>query len=323
MPVFNGARFLKESIESILSQTHSDLELIAVDDGSTDHTLDVLNSFNDRRLIVLKKNHSGVIDALNMGIARAKGEYFARMDCDDIALSGRLETQAACMKETGADVVGGRVRVFADKGDVRDGLKKYEAWLNGLGTHEEVIRNIFLENPLASPTLFMRLKTIRKIGGYDAGVHPDDYNLTLKCFAAGLKFHIADKVILEWRDHPERMSRTAPELADQRFFDIKAKYFKNLHSNPDRPFVIWGIGRNGKNLFKAFERAGFPIAGFTAEKKFIREKTLYDVPVLPWDKWPKRAFFILAVATRGAREAIQSELSSRRPAETADFTTFC
>src|ERR1700690_1943654 len=93
MPVWNGETFLREAIDSILSQTFADFELIIVDDGSTDGTAKILASYPDARLRVFRLDHAGIVVALNFGAAQARGTWIARQDADDISWPGRLEAQ--------------------------------------------------------------------------------------------------------------------------------------------------------------------------------------------------------------------------------------
>ncbi len=92
MPVWNGERFLAEAVESILAQTFTDFELLAVDGGSTDRTLEILASYHDPRIRILHAP-PGIVPALNFGIAQARGNWIARHDADDISLPHRLALQ--------------------------------------------------------------------------------------------------------------------------------------------------------------------------------------------------------------------------------------
>jgi glycosyltransferase involved in cell wall biosynthesis len=94
MPAYNAARFLRKALDSILVQTFKDFELIVVDDGSTDASAEILAACTDARVQVIRKTRNeGLVAALNLGIAQARGEYLARMDADDIALPNRLASQ--------------------------------------------------------------------------------------------------------------------------------------------------------------------------------------------------------------------------------------
>src|SRR5580698_3447780 len=93
MPVWNGETYLAATLESVLTQTFTDFELIVVDDGSTDATLGILKSCPDPRLRVFQLEHGGIVKALNHGLAQARSEWIARQDADDISLPRRLERQ--------------------------------------------------------------------------------------------------------------------------------------------------------------------------------------------------------------------------------------
>ena len=96
LPVFNGEKYLREAIDSILAQTFTDFEFLIIDDGSTDNTWDILTSFQDPRVRLIKNSvNMGLTRALNKGLGLARGEYVARMDADDISLPERLQRQEA------------------------------------------------------------------------------------------------------------------------------------------------------------------------------------------------------------------------------------
>ena len=100
MSVYNGAKFLDEAIDSILTQTFTDFEFIVIDDASSDDSLHIINSYKDARIIVLQNTKNiGLTKSLNLGIAKAKGKYIARMDADDISMPKRLEKQFDFMEE--------------------------------------------------------------------------------------------------------------------------------------------------------------------------------------------------------------------------------
>ena len=91
MPVKNADKYICDSVSSILSQTYKNFELIIIDDGSTDNTLSLIDSFNDNRIKFFKRENSGLIAQLNFGLQKSTGELIARMDADDIALSDKLQ----------------------------------------------------------------------------------------------------------------------------------------------------------------------------------------------------------------------------------------
>src|SRR5947207_2062875 len=95
MAVHNGARHLRAAVESVLGQSLADLELIIIDDGSTDATEEILASYGDRRMIIIRQDRRGQTRSLNHGIEIARAPYIARQDADDVSLPDRLEKQAA------------------------------------------------------------------------------------------------------------------------------------------------------------------------------------------------------------------------------------
>lgn len=119
MTVYNGERFLQEAIESCLVQTHINLELIIIDDGSTDSSLDIINSIEDNRIVLLiNESNKGQSYSRNRGIKESSGQYIAIMDADDVADPNRLEEQAKFLAHNkNISIVGSHVNVINEKGD--------------------------------------------------------------------------------------------------------------------------------------------------------------------------------------------------------------
>jgi len=117
MPVYMAQKTVEEAVRSVLDQTFSDFELLVTDDGSTDDTVMIIQSIHDPRIIYISDGrHLGIAPRLNQMIARAKGEFFARMDADDVMMPYRLEKQLAFLREhLEADVVGSRVIPFSEE----------------------------------------------------------------------------------------------------------------------------------------------------------------------------------------------------------------
>ena len=114
MPAYNAEKYIGEAIESILNQTFTDFEFIIIDDGSSDHTADIIKGFHDERIrFIQNEKNSGVANTLNKGLELSQGEYIARMDADDISLPARFEKQVAFM-EANPDVavVGCGIELF-------------------------------------------------------------------------------------------------------------------------------------------------------------------------------------------------------------------
>ena len=98
IPIYNSEQYLNECLDSIFNQTDQDFEIICVDDGSTDDTKNIIDSYNDDRIVYIKKNHTGIVDSLNIGFKAARGKYIIRHDSDDVMFNDRLEYQTNFME---------------------------------------------------------------------------------------------------------------------------------------------------------------------------------------------------------------------------------
>ena len=183
----NGLPHLEEAAASLSAQTFTDLEIVAVDDGSSDGTPEALRDWaaTDPRVRVLTQGAAGIVPALERARAHARGGYLARMDADDRAAPGRLAAQFKLM-EADPEVVlcGAHVRYFPPE-VVRDGARRYETWLNGLDSAKALEEDLFVECPLAHPTFFMRTEAVERAGGYVDRGWPEDYDLLLRLWEAG------------------------------------------------------------------------------------------------------------------------------------------
>lgn len=118
MAVYNAEKYLKESIDSILNQTFSNFELIIINDGSTDTSLEIIKSYDDKRIVLIDKENSGVAKARNFGIKIARGDYVAVQDSDDISFSTRLEKQYDFLNEhTDCVAVGSNTEIIDEHGN--------------------------------------------------------------------------------------------------------------------------------------------------------------------------------------------------------------
>ena len=163
MPVYNAQAYLYAAVESILAQTTKDFELIAVDDGSTDSSPQLLQQLaqRDARIRIISRPNTGIVGALNDGLAAARGELIARMDADDLSLPHRFERQLAYLRANPQCVaVGSAVLQIDPDGDPIC----IQPWAE---SHEEIDRQLLCGGGgLAHPTAMIRTSAIRKIGGY-------------------------------------------------------------------------------------------------------------------------------------------------------------
>ena len=201
MPVHNAAPYVREAVDSILSGSYRQLELLAINDGSTDESEAVLRSINDPRLrIVNNPLNLGVVATLNRGLDMADGEYVARMDADDVSQPTRLERQMHFMDGNPlVGVCGTWIKAFGGRPDAIQRMP--------LG-HADIYTQLFAFNPLAHPTVMCRLKLFREhlLRYSPAATHAEDLDLWMRA-AEHFKLANLPIVALHYRVHPNQVTR--------------------------------------------------------------------------------------------------------------------
>lgn len=327
MPCRNAAETVDDAVQSVLSQDLEDLELIAVDDGSEDQTGAQLTRWSqlDPRVVVLKSPGSGIIPALNLGIQEARAPLVGRMDADDIARPDRLAKQAAWLEDhPDAALVGCLVEAFP-KELVRAGFRAYVSWLNSLITPEDIAREIFVESPLAHPSVVMRSEWLDRVNGYLDFGWPEDYDLWLRMHVAGATFGKVPERLLLWREDPQRATRTDSRYSVENFLRAKARYLMIGPLKDREDVIVWGAGQMGRRLSKHLLKEGVQLLAFIDidPKKIGREKRGRPI-IAPEDLMPlwrqaKRPAIIVAVGSRGARQLIRAQLRAMGLQETVDW----
>ncbi len=222
MPVRNGERFLDEAVASILSQTVADLELVVVDDGSTDRTPELLAAIagRDARVGVLTQAPGGLTVALNAGCAAAAAPLLARMDADDVALPDRLERQLAVLdRRPEVALLGGGIVLVDEQGREVD-REPGRASLD-----------LMARNELTHATVVMRAEAFRAIGGYRLD-QAEDYDLWLRLEERHRVAAVAEPV-LRYRLHPGQFSVTELERQALGFLCVREAARRRRAGGPD------------------------------------------------------------------------------------------
>lgn len=323
MPAYNAADTIRQAVISLQRQTLEDFEVIAADDGSTDDTGEILDqlALDDPRIRTIHLPHSGLIPALNAGIEACRGDLIARMDADDICHPERLRLQVEYMRDhPDIAVCGCLVRSFP-RGSIRAGFLRYEEWLNSLTTHDQIGRDIFIESPIAHPSVMMRASDLRELGGYCDMGWPEDYDLWLRFFTAGKRFGKVPRTLLFWRETPGRLTFTDPRYSLENFVRAKAHYLAILVEGKRRPVIVWGGGMMGRRLAKHLVREGVqPVAVVDIDPRKIG-RTMRGAPIIPPEQLADHpdAFIVVAVGSEGAREIIRARLSASGRVEVDDY----
>ena len=215
MPVYNGEKYLAEAIESVLSQTFTNFELLIVDDGSTDGSAEIIRAFEaqDRRVRFIQLAHNiGMADAWNQGIAATTAEYITGMDCDDVSLPQRLEKQVDFMRDN--PHIGG-VGTWACR--MNQDLTQIIFDLQTPPQHALIALHMFFNRSVVGATVMYRQKYIRAVGGYTPGIngyHDRDLQLRL-LWDTDIRFANLPDILYLYRKHEHAWSvieeRNSPE----------------------------------------------------------------------------------------------------------------
>jgi glycosyltransferase involved in cell wall biosynthesis len=210
LPVRDGERFVAEAVDSILSQSLTDLELIVVDDGSTDGTARVLDRLSDARARVLRRPREGLVAALRAGMAEAGAAFVARMDADDVSEPDRLQRQLELLERRP------RVGMVATWTTVVDenGRKLRREVLPS--EHVDLARRLLLRNPFQHGSAVVRRAALEEAGGYrsDFGAN-EDYDLWRR-LARSWELACVPEALYRYRVHPVAVTRTDPHREAQR-----------------------------------------------------------------------------------------------------------
>lgn len=208
LPVYNAEPFLARTLDSILYQTFEDFEVIAINDGSTDNSLDILRRYEkrDSRIRVVDQKNIGLVATLNKAANLARGDYFARMDSDDISLPRRFELQVALLDKNPHTVLaGGCFDVMDENDDIiyRDAVPTEK---------EELYRALFVRNPLAHGSVMFKKEAFVRAGGYSAECGPtEDYELWSRLVEYGDIAGIP-VTIFRWRINPRGITQNKQDV---------------------------------------------------------------------------------------------------------------
>lgn len=325
MPVYNAADTLPAAARSLASQTLDNWECLLVDDGSSDATLDVARELaaQDPRFIAVPRRREGLVPALNAGLALCRAPLVARMDADDIALPARLEAQAGLLNgDKRLALAGCLVRCFAENGEpVPEGMALYEQWINTLVTHEQIVRDLFVESPFAHPSVMFRRDAVLAAGGYLDRGWPEDYDLWMRLWMSGARFAKCPETLLEWRDTPGRLSRTHNAYSLMNFRRLKMYYLLLTHLKERREVTLWGAGRGGRWWCSELLRSGVAVKCFIDIDPRKIGRRVGSIPILPPDALAGRdgPFILSVVESRGARDLIRRKLLEMNYSELEDF----
>lgn len=243
MPVYNTAAYLKECIDSILSQSFIDFELLIGDDGSTDNSADIVSSYSDPRIHFFKFPHD-YIGTLNALLNKAKGKYIARMDSDDVMHPDRLAIQYEYMEtHPNVDLLGGRMAAFRENPNktlhelyVKDGRVTLSDLIDGCC--------------ICHPTIMFRARAINtpeKVRYNKEMVYAEDYDLWVRLLSRGKKIYNTPKILAYYRLHNNQVTACHLEEQIRKATTIREKILAHLSAMTDEAFNEYVDIPNTKN----------------------------------------------------------------------------
>lgn len=235
LPCYNAALYVEEAVRSIMCQTYSNLEILLMDDCSTDSTSSILLSLaqEDKRITIIRNEQNlKLVKTLNKGIDVAKGKFIARMDADDVSLPERIEKQVEFMLlHPEVDLCGTNYSIIDGKGN------KIEASVTMPLTSKEITTALLFTCPIGHPTVLFKKDTIQNLGKYDEKmINIEDYELWLRVAANGLIVNLPEP-LLKYRWHGDNISivgrdvkRSSVNLAITKNINFGfAEKFRELH----------------------------------------------------------------------------------------------
>ncbi len=288
MPVYNAEKYLAEAINSIISQTFRDWELLIINDGSTDSSLSIINSFTDSRIRVINnETNLGLIKTLNKGIGLCKGQYIARMDADDISMPNRLALQVDFMDRnedyilcgTNADVINSDGKIT---GKIVNPTKNILLQISLLFT-----------NPFIHPSMMIRRDILMANFFDENAIHVEDYELWTRLADQGQVANL-ELPLLQYRWHETNVSVKHSEIQEAAKNKIISKQLAKLDICPTEQelywhrttFQIYSLGKEtstqNQNIFEEVNN------WFSTLKKQNRKLSLYpqaDFEAFLWSRW--------------------------------------
>ena len=311
LPFRNAATTLHEALDSIAAQSLADFECVLVDHDSHDGSAELARDFaaQDRRFLIVGSGGS-FVDALNLGVRQSRAPLIARMDADDLAHPMRLEAQVAELREFDLDLVSCLVDCFP-RSELAGGMRRYEDWINGIVSEDEIRAALFVESPLPHPTTLFRRAVFDRAGGYLDTDGPEDYDLWLRMLLGGARAQKVARPLLRWRDSPARLSRTDPRYGKDRFFATKLRHFANAVPR-SLPLQLWGAGPTGRRWLRRLRQQGYEIGRIVDSIERQIGRTVQGMTVEPPAALRREdGLIIAAVGLLGARAIMEEELRER------------
>lgn len=262
MSVYNTEKYVAAALRSILEQTFTDFEVILIDDGCSDDSISIAESFNDDRVRVIHQNNHGLVYSFNKGIRLSRGVYIARMDADDISLPSRFEKELNwLLAKPDRGLVGTFFRYIDQETAAPLNVIQYSPT-----KHIDIVRMMYMVNPFGHGSVMMRKDAVIQAGGYHPEYEPsEDYDLWRR-IAKEWEVGQIPEVMYFWRFQTSGLGNISQRKREQSNASA-SKTVSNLWSGPLYLKTVRQIVKDGREL-----RLGYGSLGETLYQQYISQQ---------------------------------------------------
>lgn len=229
IPTYNCAKWICDAIDSVIRQTYKNIEIIVVDDGSTDNTANLLTKKYGTRIVYIYQENSGPSKARNTGLSCANGKYVQFLDADDILLPNKILLHVQCLEsELEYSAVYSDFEYITEKDDLTVVVSSPTYFKQAYATGD-IFGRLLNGNFIVCHALLLKLEDIKSVGMFNENLNAcEDFDLWLRMSAQGHKFFFLDKVLVQYRNTPNSLSSNNAKLIIGSIYAVKnvRKYFK-------------------------------------------------------------------------------------------------
>lgn len=249
IPMYNAEKYIKYSLESILNQTYKNIEILIIDDGSTDNSVSIVKQYNDKRIRLIKNGvNKGLPYTRNRALKEAKGKFFALMDADDISMKNRIEKEVDFLEQNkDIDVVSSQIQYFPQS-KIKIFIKKLRfIFLNDIDAEHVKVKLLF-GNPVANPSSMVRMESIKRmsIKYNDKFFVAQDYEFWSNISKYG-KIYIMKSILLKYRSGHMNITKTSSINRKEERMNMISNIKNNLLD-----FYKFDLNNEEKILFNKF-----------------------------------------------------------------------
>jgi glycosyltransferase involved in cell wall biosynthesis len=328
MTAYNTEKYISQAIDSILLQTFSDFELIIVDDGSTDKTVQIIESYKDRRIRLYKLgSNKGVGYANQFALSNSKGEYVAKVDSDDIIESTRFQEQIDFLEQNShIAIVDSFVEYFSEDKSVLESdrynyYKKIKTQhINQMLSPEELCKQIYIHCIIIHGAMMARREIIKSAYNFKFKI-AEDYAVFYELNKQGYLFYKLPKVLTRVRIST---NSTTARFSDEYFesiFSIKLDEIKRVVTMGSRPFAIWGASKLGQQLKELLQMYLNVSPDIFIDSFSTKKRTTDFIPVKRPNQVQLKSYNIIVASSPGKLEILKS-LENKGMKFMQDFIVF-